>query len=249
MLPQSFFSCRDHDKLCIACRIFGMQSNKAIFRGKINISDAEVKHSIEYGKMFIKQLMGPNPRHKSFYLDEEEKHIAGRKFFFHHYPQENALNENPRMINGRSNGPIYPLDAETQFHFRIDFTNLERDEFALLLWAIVLNEDMRHKIGYGKPIGMGSIQLYPTSLTLIDYATRYTSQSSNGGKQVLNETNELWDAIYNYTNTYQIPTKIMDELGAIWRWPADKKVTYAYPSNDWFKGQGRGKRISETSYL
>ncbi len=34
---------------------------------------------------------------------------------------------------------------------------------------------MRHKIGYGKPMGLGSVELRPVSLTLVDYSTRYTS--------------------------------------------------------------------------
>lgn len=73
-----------------------------------------------------------------------------------------------------ANRYIQPLDRESMSTFRLDFTSLEAEELGALLQAIVLEEDMRHKIGYGKPLGLGSIELRPSSLTLIDYAARYT---------------------------------------------------------------------------
>ncbi len=42
-----------------------------------------------------------------------------------------------------------------------------------MLFAIQLQPDMRHKIGYGKPLGLGSVQLTATNLQLVDYANRY----------------------------------------------------------------------------
>src|SRR5207244_12788881 len=76
---------------------------------------------------------------------------------------------------------IQPLAVGTDFSARIDFTNLEADEFAALLFAIILQEDMRHKIGYGKPIGLGSVQLSVTNLQLVDYANRYKAIRASSG--------------------------------------------------------------------
>jgi len=74
-----------------------------------------------------------------------------------------------------------------------DFTNLEADEFAALMLAVTMRSDMRHKIGYGKPIGLGSIRINATKLRLVDYATRYTAFGVNRGitEYGLNEVTDL----------------------------------------------------------
>src|SRR3989442_985395 len=96
------------------------------------------------------------------------------------------------MAGKPANRYIQPLDYGTRFHFRVNFTNLEADEFGALLLAVTLEEGMRHKSGYAKPLGLGSIQLMPTGMTLIDYATRYTQPER--GKTML-EGDELWRVI------------------------------------------------------
>ena len=156
------------------------------------------------------------------------------------------------MAGKPANRYIQPLDYDTKFHFRLDFTNLEADEFATLLLAIVLEENMRHKIGYGKPLGLGSIYLFPTRLTLVDYASRYTQPSANRGVSVP-EKNAMWDLVNQHLDTFYsqpVPTAL-DDLRRIWRWPPDSDVDYYYPSKrDWFDTEDSiGKRIADTRYV
>lgn len=253
-LPASFQHCTNINELCITCRTFGAWNRNTIFLGKINISDAQADPDkvYEYKPIYTKPLMTPHPHHDSFYLDQERQHIAGRKFFFHHSPDLEPLTASGFSYMGGkpSNRYIRPLDRETQFHFRIDFTNLESDEFAALLLATTLEEDMRHKIGYGKPLGLGSIQIMPTKLTIIDYASRYSGQGNNG-KTVYND-NDAWSAIYDYTNAFIQTPRVqttLDDLRYIWAWPPDKTVSYAYPDKSWFDREGRGKSIEDTRDL
>ena len=42
-----------------------------------------------------------------------------------------------------------------------------RDELAALLYALVLEPEMRHKIGLAKPVGLGSVRIEARELTLI----------------------------------------------------------------------------------
>ena len=82
---------------------------------------------------------------------------------------------------------IQPLDYNTQFHFRVDFSGLEADELGALMLAIALEKDMRHKLGYGKPLGLGRRVLPVSHLTLVDYAIRYTNaRRATRGKQRYN---------------------------------------------------------------
>lgn len=72
---------------------------------------------------------------------------------------------------------IKPLRAGVQLRFAIRFENLSPWELGALLWAIALpgegeGNEYRHKLGMGKPLGMGSVHLAPT-LLLEDRQARY----------------------------------------------------------------------------
>lgn len=255
-LPDGFQHCDNNTKLCIACRIFGMlmERTRGVFLGKVNIGDAcaYTDEIYRYEPIYTLALMEPKPHHASFYLDEPGKHIAGRKYYFHHSPDLEPLAEKKiiYMAGKPANRYIQPLDRDTKFHFRINFTNLEGDEFATLLLAIVLEEHMRHKIGYGKPSGLGSIYLFPTRLTLVDYASRYTQQEENRGVSVLEEQHALWQFVNEQIRTFnkQFVPVALEDLRRIWRWPPNPDVDYYYPSKrDWFDTDDSiGKRIADT---
>jgi CRISPR/Cas system CSM-associated protein Csm3 (group 7 of RAMP superfamily) len=262
--PQLFRKCESVTNLCIACRIFGMLQDRdrgnnntsQMFLGKINIGDAVAYpgQAYKYEPIYTIPLMAPKPHHDDFYLDEAKKHIAGRKFYFHHPSDIKPLTARGFIHFGKNqtlaNQYILPLDNESAFHFRLDFTNLEEDEFAVLLLALVLEEDMRHKIGYGKPMGLGTIQLAPASITLVDYQTRYTNPGQGRGKTSL-IGDVMWNEIYRLVDSFsntQLMQLAMDDLRRIWMWPPDSNVDYYYPSKtNWFDTpDSRGKRIADT---
>lgn len=255
-LAGDFQHCTKTTELCIACRTFGTlkERTNSIFLGKINIGDATSypRKVYRYDPLYTAVLVEPKPRHEAFYLDATKQHVAGRKFYFHHSPEAKPLTASgPISMGGRpANRYIQPLDYDTQFHFRIDFTNLEDVEFGALLLAVALEKDMRHKIGYGKPLGLGSVYLDPTRLTLVDYSTRYTQRKEIPGKTVL-EGNDMWDVLYRHIDDFSEKYLVqiaMDDLRRIWRWPPDPDVDYYYPSKrDWFDTPAsRGKRIADT---
>jgi hypothetical protein len=259
-VDKKFLRCSNNNELCLSCRIFGMMrpgkreddntngdsgSGKNLFLGKITIGDAcASRTSSLYEKMYTENLLGPKPHHDAFYLDVGKQAIAGRKYYFHHA----ALPHDLKRSTGY-NSYIQPLATGTTFQVRIDFTSLTADEFAALLLAITLEEKMRHKIGYGKPIGLGSIYLNPQRMTLIDYSTRYTQPSGRGQTEyghdgIMQLRNDLVNA---FTGTPHLVPRSLNDLRRIWRWPADPSVTYRYPDEAWFKNSANsGKRIAQT---
>lgn len=255
-VPQSFLHCENNTNLCIACRTFGMLKERigGVFLGKINIGDAiaYADSVYKYDPMYTAVLVEPKPRHEAFYLDEAHRHIAGRKFYFHHSPDLKPLTEpGLKLFSGKpANRFIQPLDYDTRFHFRVDFTGLEADEFGALLLATALEENMRHKIGYGKPSGLGSVYLQPTALTLVDYSTRYTHPAPERGITQF-QGEDMWNTLYEHIDSFtqkHLVTIAMDDLRRIWRWPPEPGVEYYYPSKrDWFDTpDSRGKRIKDT---
>ncbi len=258
-VPGPFQHCRNTRELCIACRIFGMLKGGNIFLGKVNIGDAVSYPGKAYlsDPLYTAVLVEPKPRHAAFYLDERRQYISGRKFYFHHEPDQ-LLTETRLIRFGRNqvlaNRYIQPLDRESSLHFRVDFTNLEPEEFGVLLLAIALEENMRHKVGYGKPMGLGSVELRPVSLTLVDYSTRYTSYGQPGAKggKTSYQGDSMWtEVLYEHIDTFieqHLTHKAMEDLRRIWLWPPDPDAEYYYPSKrDWFDTpDGRGKRIADT---
>jgi hypothetical protein len=248
-VPDSFQHCTNSASLCLACRTFGMLKGSHVFLGKINIGDAcaPADEVYVYDPMYTAVLVEPKPRHEAFYLDEERTHIAGRKFYFHH-AEEPLRARGTKLMGGKpANRYIQPLDRDTRLTFRLDFTSLEADELGAVLQAIILDEQMRHKIGYGKPLGLGSIELRPTSLTLIDYASRYTRRGTRPEQTAL--TGEaLWDEIYKHADTFVHNALAQEDLSRIWCWPPEPGVAYYYPSKQyWFDtSASRGKRIGDT---
>ena len=255
-VARDFQHCGNNTNLCIACRTFGMLKDRegGVFLGKVNAGDA-VAYADKvyfYDPMYTAVLVDPKPHHQDFYLDEAKRYIAGRKFYFHHSQQAKPLSAN-RLIDmgGRpANRYIEPLDYDTQFHFRLTFTNLEADEFGALMLAVTLEEQMRHKIGYGKPLGLGSVYLQPTSLKLIDYSSRYTDWKSEQNKKPL-EGDPMWQVLYKHIDDFSekhLQTLAMEDLRRIWRWPPDPGVNYYYPSKrEWFDREAsKGKRIQDT---
>jgi CRISPR/Cas system CSM-associated protein Csm3 (group 7 of RAMP superfamily) len=255
-VPEAFQKCGDTMNLCIACRTFGMlkERTRGVFLGKVNIGDAVVDQDrlYTYDPIYTAVLVEPKPHHADFYLEKGGRHIAGRKFYFHHSQDKEPLTADRLILMGGrpANRYIQPLDIETRFHFRLDFTNLTKDEFGVLLLAVRLEDDMRHKIGYGKPLGLGSIELRPTSLMLVDYSTRYTQTGAGRGKKIV-EVDDVWNVIGGHIGEFSKAGLVhiaMEDLRRIWRWPSNPDVDYYYPSKrDWFDTEDSvGKRIADT---
>ena len=264
-LPDDFAPCQQNTKLCISCRLFGMmqarQSNAEVFLGKLNIEDARAYESEPniHKPIYTAVLDSPKPRHRAFYLDAQGNSIAGRKFYFHNQQllTEQRLIPIPNRDMYR-NQYIQPLASGTDFSSRIDFTNLEADEFAALLFAILLQQDMRHKIGYGKPIGLGSVQLAITALKLVDYSKRYSTLHSADRGMTYYEGDALTDLLNQQMAPLDGQVKAawqrfsalpsLQHLHSIWRWPPDTSVEYAYPSQRWFRANPNA-RIPATRNL
>lgn len=144
--------------------------------------------------VLLKILDSPKPPCPSFYFKPRgniqgnnfiaktelslEKHIPqGRKFYLHRYCKD----EKPwKTEHGNENlsqkSWIRALNAGLIFYFHIDFDNLTRRELSLLCYALKPSENYRHKIGMGKPIGLGRINIIPEGIFIIDRMKRYSEE-------------------------------------------------------------------------
>lgn len=71
-----------------------------------------------------------------------------------------------------------PIKEETVFYFHVDFDNLTDAELTLLLCALQPGDHYLHKIGLGKSMGMGQVELAVQALLLVDRQQRYSRQDA-----------------------------------------------------------------------
>jgi CRISPR-associated protein (TIGR03986 family) len=72
---------------------------------------------------------------------------------------------------------IRPIASGAKFSGRIRFENLTNVELGALLLSLKLKENLAHKLGMGKPLGLGSIKIKP-SLFLSHIEERYSMFNS-----------------------------------------------------------------------
>lgn len=93
----------------------------------------------------------------------------GRKFYFHQDPKQciNWYDQNWVRLNQRPNKPPIPyykykmkcICPESNAEFRVYVDRLPSSFFALLCLLLTPGENIKHKLGYGKAYGYGSLKL------------------------------------------------------------------------------------------
>lgn len=239
-LPRAFKRPQHTDDLDAACRMFGFLSNRQVLQGRVCFDDAVCTTRQDHAAIYTCILSTPKPRHAVWYLDATNR-VAGRKFYFHHNGDPiTAQGWLPRpdvLPKQRQNAYIKPLGAGSTFTFRAQFTNLDKDDFALLLYALVLEEGVRHKLGYAKPAGLGSVHVQITSVELVNYTARY--RAGGGGFTRYAQVSEQGDTLTPYIAQQIAPytsntsSVTLQDLRRIWQWPPQHPLQYK--SQDWFR--------------
>jgi CRISPR/Cas system CSM-associated protein Csm3 (group 7 of RAMP superfamily) len=185
-IPQEL---RDPDFLDIAGAIFG---NEKTFAGRIFVEDArlaaEQKDVLQH-EAVPKILSSPKPTTFQHYLVQTsdqlrdlshyngDTSIRGNKWYWHN---ENAATQwqdteialDSVGISDTQHTKIKPVKAGTRFVGRIRFENLSAVELGALLFVLNLPQGCAHKMGMGKPLGLGSVKI-TSALYLTNRDERY----------------------------------------------------------------------------
>lgn len=204
--------CNKEQGLCLACSVFGTTvEDKLHMQGKILFSDAVGEaRFLETGGWILKELSAPKPeRHLPFYaLDGTAPSSGprGRKFYYHHNPED--VSSTPEHItkkvhNQRNVKILERLKAGATLTAKMNFHGLTKEELAALLYTLELEYRIEevdnkkriiltlgHKIGMGKPLGLGSVGILIPGGTIQKGNERYRSfapQSSTNLRAIINE--------------------------------------------------------------
>jgi CRISPR/Cas system CSM-associated protein Csm3 (group 7 of RAMP superfamily) len=231
-LPSGFNSCFNAKQACPACRIFGLLNKGIVHTGKIALEDARVVNEAEAEWITIEALMEPKPRHQPWYGDpSKSSQVRGRKFYFHR-----PLGPRQTAVKNEFNKTIEALRPGALFEFKVDYTNLTEDELALLVFALALENPMRHKFGMGKPLGLGSAELTIIEWKKHDLLARYTAfgtGTTSLASTALNTEVDIWRQKYHQIYSRWQPC--LDDLRRIWTWDPQTTVEVKYPTQHWFK--------------
>jgi len=137
---------------------------------------------------------------KKLKLDENYKpQIQGRKFYWHH-----KIDQPPYIINSSAterNVGVRPVKKGIFFSFRIYFNGISYLELKRLLWTLTIGDSHEHghKIGMGKPIGLGSIQI-----TVSQVKQRLIQINQNNFEYKINSLSNLMDDFKNNSEAIKL---------------------------------------------
>ncbi|MDW8266674.1 MAG: RAMP superfamily CRISPR-associated protein [Gemmataceae bacterium] len=232
----------------VAARMFGYLNGGKAFAGLIRFSDG-ILQGREPTPLNCTIAVGqPQPNHKAFYPGNRH-----RKFYHHNYGATSLTPPHPGI---KQVSKVSPLPPGVTFRFRVDFENLREEELSLLLYCLALEESvtvtlspqavggtapvtltgpLRHKLGYGKPHGGGSVHIKVEQMELrVDPTERYRSleatSNSFEGDAVRAEISRRTQAIRERTD----PT--MQHLRAMLIYSEDdpRAGKLCYPTFSWF---------------
>jgi CRISPR-associated protein (TIGR03986 family) len=187
----------------IATAIFG---NANEFAGRVFFEDAKIINNAgQYPALAPRVLSTPKPTTVQHYLKQEGEKIAdwdddtyirGYKLYWHRRTPQKALNQiyqweatDKEKKKAKSQLTlIRPFHEGTVFSGRIRFENLSEVELGALLFVLDLPPECAHKIGMGKPLGLGSICISPT----VVISNRTGERASHTGRYGKLFDNQQW---------------------------------------------------------
>lgn len=152
-------------------------------------------------------LSSPKPTTFQHYLEQKGKNtktlnhynnpgarIRGYKLYWHRNTPNEGMNRwNVDGLGNSKVGSQYTLiqavKPGTRFQGSIRFENLSEEELGALLFVLKLPANHHHKLGMGKPLGLGTIKIYPKVFTS-NRKERYTSLLSAGDWNLAEQENQ-----------------------------------------------------------
>jgi hypothetical protein len=74
---------------------------------------------------------------------------------------------------------VKPVRPHTGFYFHVDFDNLTERELGLLCYSLQPTPDYRHKLGMGKPLGLGTVRIDPIAMLFVSRGDRYAAPGNS----------------------------------------------------------------------
>ncbi|MEE4359531.1 MAG: type III-E CRISPR-associated gRAMP effector Cas7-11 [Desulfococcaceae bacterium] len=158
---------------------------------------------------------------------EKKTPVPGRKFYVHHQGWKDVLEKSEEKEESRrekkteNNRSVQVMDKEQEFQFEIRFENLRDWELGLLIYSLQLEKGLAHKLGMGRPLGFGSVEIQVTGIAgdseiSMDEIHEKTSR----------KLSNLWKAEPEETEAEKNPEKLF----ALLRYVENENIRVRYPA-------------------
>ena len=176
---------KEEDKyknLCPACKLFGM-ANGGGYGSKIRVTDAVVEGGYKtLGLKMLKELGSPRIGYYPFYTNNGKEYdqtgviIAGRKYYWHipRAAEDSSVYETSEKTE--RNATMELMSVGTKFNFDVYYDDVSKEQIDEVKWVLTLpdkSESLMHKLGHGKPLGLGSVKITINS----DYRRKYDGKN------------------------------------------------------------------------
>jgi hypothetical protein len=168
--------------------------------------------------------------------------------YFHQPNRKDSVPNVPANLKPRA-WFIDALLPDHHFEFEVQFSNLQPEELNLLLYTLVLERNvvvtvgdsslslqgpLRHKIGFAKPLGLGSCQITVERFSLhADKKKRFISLDNPDSLLEGDELNVEIDKRIKGIVADTSPT--MEAFRKMMVWDEKDKREFSYPLYTWFK--------------
>ena len=204
--------------------IFGrFENDEKNFSGKVFFEDAfleDQRGNVLMSKMHPRILATPKPTTFQHYLvqnDENNRNlnhydtdttIRGYKLYWHKSGKNWQETDKKAIDKHRTQYTcIQPINSGIKFKGKIRFENLSDKELGALLFVLDLPSGCAHKLGMGKPLGLGSIKITP-KLYLSNRQERYRDFFAEWDNKIQPEN---YEAINEYKQKFE--RFVMEKLG------------------------------------
>lgn len=230
---------QDVNKIDIAQSIFGIEDK---FSTRIFFEDAFL-HKEHYDKVYKqdfypKILASPKPTCYQHYLEQGKisysknredtvngvnglksynvkGEIRGFKQYWHRTDEWKQTDKSEiKKHQSQYALKIKPVMPGAIFQGKIRFENLSEIELGALLFSLNLKQNLCHKIGLGKPLGLGSIKI-STKLLLSDRVKRYSDLMYEWGFQSFKKEDEKVNEFIEKFERYII-NAIKENKSSLW---------------------------------
>jgi len=237
---------KDDNKTDLAEAIFGKESK---FASRVFFEDAVLQNNPQdafYEKTSPKILSSPKPTCFQHYLEQSSNDprqlnqlnhwnsnasIRGNKLYWHRNTPSNSNEEHSwnegKIIKDTQHTVIKPLKENNEFKGRIRFENLSSVELGALLFAIDLPENCAHKLGMGKPLGLGSVKITIDEFFISDREKHYNQLFEDNNWYVPRKDGKTKDEFKNDFEKYVLEKiTLTEELNAttLWNTPRLKEL-------------------------
>lgn len=184
----------------------GNQGEKSVaYRHRISVSDAALgsgQTDIWYSTHPVvpKILSSPKPTTFQHYLvqpdedvnnlhhyDSEGAELRGHKLYWHKSANDFVETDQAKLKKSASQyTKIKPVRKGVHFQFKVHFDNLSEEELVYLCLAMQPcssnSKEYCHKLGIGKPLGLGTVKLTP-EMWIVNRRTRYGTFGEIGARK------------------------------------------------------------------